>query len=166
MTTDDLISRLHTERGVFDAKVMDVPRCALDLPTPGGAHSAKEIVAHVTAYEDLIVKRLQAARHGETTAFDRDRAGWKEFNDRIWPEAGPMEIDAVFSRSAEVFSALVDEVGTLTDEELNGRSGLTVWIDPEWLGDRTLGKMIEIDAIEHYPMHYKALMAAAKSESS
>jgi hypothetical protein len=163
MTRDEVLARLVAERAVFDAKVAAVPAEAIERPIPGSTHSVKDVVAHVTAYEELIVERLVSARHGATTAFDRDHAGWEAFNDRIWREAHEMRPKAVLSRSGDVFAALVRAVGTLSDEELGARVGATAALDPGWLEGSPPWKLIEIDAFGHYPMHYPGLDAAAGS---
>jgi hypothetical protein len=105
MTRDEVLARLTAERAIFDARVAAVPHDALETPVPGSTHSVKEIVSHVTAYEQLIVERLVAARHGAVTAFERDRTGWEVFNDSTWREAVGKKPKAVLAHSAEVFDA-------------------------------------------------------------
>lgn len=161
MTGKELMARLTRERGRFDAKLAAVPAERLDEVPEGHTHSPKEIVAHVNAYEALIVERLRAARMGETTAFFRDREGWEEFNDRVWGEVAGADASEVIARSHRVFADLMDEVSGLTDEELNGPVGVTAAIDPAWLKGETLAELIAVDAYDHYPMHHRALEAAA-----
>jgi hypothetical protein len=162
MTRDEVLARLIAERGVFDAKVAAVPQDALEVPIPGSTHSVNDVVAHVTAYEELIVERLISARHGATTEFDRDRVGWEIFNERTWREAAGKKPKAVAARSSESFAALLREVGELSDAELAAPTGSTAALDPAWLDGRAPWELIEIDAFGHYPMHYPGLDAAAR----
>lgn len=161
MTRDELLANLRSARTEFDGLVAHVPVSRLDQAPTGFRHSPKEIVAHVTAYEELVVERLKAARRGETTEFDRDRAGWEAFNERIWKEARGMNAEHVLERAAPVFGELVDQIAQLEDKELDERVGMTAFIDPTWLGKHSLGEIIAIDTYEHYPMHFDALKAAA-----
>jgi len=161
MTRDEILRRLRAERATFDGLVAHVPRNRLEVPPPGQAHSPKEIVAHVTAYEELIVERLRAARTQQTTEFDRDREGWERFNERTWQEVKPLDAEQVLERASAVFDDLVYEIGLLGDDELNQVVGVTVYIDQAWLNGRTLADLIGIDGFEHYPMHQAALEAAA-----
>lgn len=163
MTRDEVLAKLRKRRAEFDARVDAIPSYALDAPVPGGAHSPKQIVAHVSAYERLIVDRLRAARLGERTEFDRDRIGWEAFNDRIWAESEALEADVVLSRSARDFLSLLEEVGSLTDTELSEARGVTAAIDPAWLQDRKLSEVIGVDGFEHYPAHFAQLEAAAQA---
>ena len=162
MTRDEVLGKLKKHRAEFDARVGAIPSSALDVPVPGSAHSPKQIIAHVSAYERLIVDRLRAARLGEHTEFDRDRVGWESFNDRIWAESASMPADVVLARSARDFLSLLEEVGSLTDAELSEPRGITAAIDPAWLQDRTLSEVIGVDGFEHYPMHFAQLEAAAQ----
>jgi len=161
MKHEEVLVRLLTARAAFDARLAAVPHDALAVPAPGGTHSVKDIVAHVAAYDDLIVQRLVAARGGTTTAFDRDREGWEAFNERTWREAAALGSDEALARASVVFAALVHEVGRLTDEELGAPVGATAALDPAWLEGRAPWELIAIDAYDHYPMHHAALDAAA-----
>lgn len=160
MTRDEVVARLRFARAVFDEKLAAIPVDDLALPAPGQAHSVKDIVAHITAYDDLIVQRLISARHGSTTAFDRDRVGWEAFNERIWREVADLPAKAVLDRARNTFAALVHEVGQLSDDELGGRVGPTAALDPAWLQGRAPWELIAIDAYDHYASHYGALDAA------
>lgn len=161
MTRDEVLARLRETRAEFDRLVAAIPAERLTVPVPGGSHSPKDIVFHVTSYDDLIVRRLRCARTGELTAFDRDRDSWEAFNDRIWAEAQAVAISAAMALSSRTFLNLLEEVSHLSDEELSDKVGVTKGIDSAWLQDRTLAETIGIDGFEHYPMHYAGLTAAA-----
>jgi len=161
VTRDEVLSQLKTQRAEFDARVHAIPRELLDVAMAGSTHSPKQIVAHVSAYERLMVDRLRAARLGEKTEFDRDRVGWQEFNDRIWAESSALSTDAVLARSARDFLELLEEVASLANAELSGTRGVAAAIDPAWLQGRSLAQVIGVDGFEHYPMHFAQLEVAA-----
>ncbi len=163
MTREEVVTRLRDSRAAFDAKVALVPASERGLAPPGFAHSPKDVVAHVIAYEELIVERLRAARRGETTAFDRDRDGWESFNARVWADAERTSAEHVMARSELVFNDLLTEIEPLDDAELTSVTGITVYIDPAWLEGRSLAELIAIDAYEHYPLHFAILEAAARA---
>jgi hypothetical protein len=161
MTRDEVLTRLKARRAEFDARVHAIPGDSLDEPVPGGTHSPKQIVAHVSAYERLIVDRIRAARLGEKTDFDRDRVGWEAFNERIWSESKPLSPDAVLAQSSRDFLALLEEIAALANAELSELRGVAAAIDPAWLQGRTLWEVIGVDGFEHYPAHFAQLEAAA-----
>jgi len=164
MTRDEVLARLVAERAVFDATVAKIPRDALAVAPVGSAHSPKDILVHVTAYDELVIERLRAARRGEITAFDRDRVGWEAFNERVWLQASMADAGTALRRAREVFGDLLAEVHCLADGELNGTVGITEHIDSAWLDGRALWELIAIDCFDHYPMHLEALQAAASRE--
>lgn len=163
MNRDEVLEKLRETRSGFDERVAAVAESRFSQPVTGTTHSPKDIVAHVSAYDELIVDRLRAARRRETTAFDRDRQGWEAFNERIWAEAALLDAPEVLARARRVFGDLLGEVGRLTDGELNGNEGIAVCLDPGWLEGRRVWELIAIDGFEHYPMHYAQLEAAARS---
>jgi hypothetical protein len=163
VTRDDVLRNLWTARAEFDRLLSEIPPERLSEPIPGRARPAKDIVWHIAAYDDLMVRRLRAARDGETTAFERDRVGWEEFNERIWAEAAELDAATVCSYADETFLDLLEEVGQLSDGEACRNEGLVEHIDPAWLQGRTLAVVIGVDGFEHYPMHFDELRAAAVS---
>jgi hypothetical protein len=166
MKRDEVLRMLHEARAGFDQRVSAIPRRALSTPAPGRVHSPAETLVHVAAYEELIVDRLRKARLGATTAFDRDRVGWEEFNERIWGQAAGIPTNDALTRAGESFKELIAEVSALSDDELESDEGVTLALDPAWLQGRALWELIAIDGFEHYPMHYEALEEAAVAAAS
>lgn len=160
MTRDELLNWLQSTREEFDRLVSAISKEDLDKPIPGKKHSARDVIYHVTAYEDLIVQRLRNAQNGETTAFERDHDGWEAFNDTVWEEAKGVDVPAVLARSRRVFRELIEQVSVLQEDEINDARGIVTSIDPAWLDGRALWEVIGIDAFEHYPMHFDDLRKA------
>lgn len=161
MNVDEVLARLRDERARFDALVAHIPANHLDVHPPGRRHSPKQVIAHIAAYEELIVERLRAARRGETTEFDRDRAGWEQFNERVWAESQTVATQQVLERAARVFDELIEEVSALSEADLSGATEFVSHLDPGWLQGRTLAELLAIDGFDHYPMHREDLEAAA-----
>ena len=164
MTRDEVLRELREKRAEFDRLLEQIPGARLAEKCPGGEHSPRDIVCHVAAYDDLMVKRLRCAADGKSTAFDRDQTGWEVFNERVWAEAVALDTETVLVRAAETFLDLLDEVNLLSDEDLESTeplTGLAQHIDPGWLKGHALCELIGTDGFEHYPMHYAQLAAAA-----
>jgi hypothetical protein len=163
MTRDELLRWLLETRSEFNQLVSAIPRDKLDRPIRHGKkRSARDVIYHVVAYEELIVQRLRSAQDGETTAFDRDRDGWESFNDRVWIEATNTDVNTVLARSQRVFNDLIEQVRVLQEDELNDGRGIVKYLDPAWLNGRPLWEVIGIDSFEHYPMHFGDLKAAGE----
>jgi hypothetical protein len=163
MTRDEVLAELKARRAEFDVRVDAIPQEALDSPAFGASHSPKQIVAHVSAYEQLIVERLRAARLGEMTEFDPDRAGREAFNQRIWVESSDMELGVALSNSSRGFLSLLEEIASLPDVEMANLGSVSAAVDPAWLEGRPMWEAIASDSFEHYPMHFAQLEAAASA---
>lgn len=162
MSRDEVLERLQFTRSRFDQRVAAIPRERFDVVPEGRTHTPKQVVAHVTAYEDLVVQRLRAARSGSTTTLFRDRVGWEEFNDQVWAQSAEADPDKVLALSDRTFRELIREISLLYDPELISRTGVTEHIDSAWLQGRTLAEVIAVDCFDHYPMHYEELDEAAR----
>jgi hypothetical protein len=160
MTRDEVLARLRTARHGLEQRLAAIPPESLEVVPPGAAHSPRDIVAHVAAYDRLIVERLRLSRVGDTTSFDRDREGWEAFNERVWAECSRISAAEAIAEAALVFEELLTEVARLSDEELQTATGVTAALDPAWLAGRAPWELIGIDGFEHYPMHYEALERA------
>lgn len=161
MTRDEVLARLGEARGAFDERVRAIPEGRLESAPAGHAHSPRAVVAHMAAYEDLVVRRLRAARAAEVTEFVRDRESWELFNEQVWEHADDLSAADTIAKAHATFSDLMRELSVLTDEEFEGVAGVTAAIDPAWLQGRTLAEVIGVDCFEHYPMHFALLEAAA-----
>lgn len=161
MTRDEVLDRLRATRAEFDARVSRISDASFERLVPGGTHTPKQIVWHVSEYDRLMVERLRAAREGRTTAFERDRVGWEAFNERTWSEGQDLDAETVKSTAGRLFEELLAEVGLLSDDELAGATGSSANLDPAWLGSRAPWELIGIDGFDHYPMHFRSLEAAA-----
>lgn len=162
MTRDEVLEQLTKRRAEFDALVEAVPPDAIDRPIPGGSHSPKQIVAHVSAYEHLIVERLRAAEIGQSTNFDRDQHGFEAFNEQVWTASASADPSVVLAQSARDFLVMLEEIALLPDAEFGALSKVAEAIDPGWLQGRPLWEAIGEDTFEHYPMHFAQLEAAAR----
>ena len=58
MTHDEVIARFVADRAVFDAKVGAIPPEHLSEIPPGHDYSPRDIVFHVSAYEELIAELI------------------------------------------------------------------------------------------------------------
>lgn len=165
MTRDEVVERLQHNRIRFDQRVARIPRESLDVRPEGRAHTPKQVVAHVTEYEALVIERLRAARVGDTTALFRDRVGWEEFNEQVWSESEELDIETVLDRSEAVFADLIGELMMLSDADMIEDTGVIANIDPAWLQGRTFAQVVAVDCFDHYPMHYEELEQAAGQSS-
>lgn len=155
----ELIETIRAERARFEAALAQVETERRSQPGPNGAWSVKDILAHLTAWEQRKLRLLPHYLRGETPA---DPA----------PINGPAEVDAFNQRTflanrdrplADVQTAfhashreLMAAIEALTDEQLQQITPIHV---PIW-------ETLSWDTYAHYAEHIEALMARSQTGQS
>lgn len=126
----------------------------MQSPGVSGIYSAKDVLAHVSAYERGLVIWLQEARAGRVYVdplLDHPDLDYR--NARIYlanQDRDPQEVLEDFRRTALELEACVSELG---EEELNDPA-LTAWfVVPRWGQEQALWECIVNDSAEHRGQH-------------
>jgi hypothetical protein len=124
----------------------------LEVPGVEGEWSVKELVAHLTWYEQAVVEGAQAV--ASTGTFKRRRpegVGLDEMNARIAAEARARPVDEVLAEADEVFGQLLAIIEAVPQDILN---------DPKLLGlpeDMVPWMGVANNSYAHYREHEPAL---------
>ncbi|MDP9316531.1 MAG: ClbS/DfsB family four-helix bundle protein [Chloroflexota bacterium] len=114
-----LLAKLRTNRALFERLLAHVSPQYLMQPYGDDERSVKDILAHLTAWEQRIIQRLDTAHQGDAAPLQTmTRADMDQFNahvlaanrDRSW-----QEVVTAFHHS---FQQLLDRVQAFTDAEL------------------------------------------------
>lgn len=116
-----LIQRLSENRALFKQTVSQVSAKAMIAPRETEQPSGKDIIAHLTAWEQRVVRWLKAVAAGETPHSPEPGATWDDM-DRLNAQTfeqnkhkSLQEIEATFQRS---FEELIAQIQSFTEEEL------------------------------------------------
>lgn len=158
MTRAGLLGRMAQQRADWEALLAEIGPARMETPGVTDDWTFKDVAAHMTAWQQRGVARLQAARRGEAPT-PAPWANLPELNDDtvnawIYEQNRDRPLDSVLSDSRTVMAQLEAAVAEFTDEELN---------DPTrypWLGEASLGEMLLGNSIDHfYDDHLPALRA-------
>jgi hypothetical protein len=159
----ELLETLLEQRERWECLMSHVP--GEDRTAPGlvGQWSAQDLLAHVMAYEEYLLDRLEELRSGQEyvpaqTEAEREafleRYGYPDFGSPLIEDDGPNEwvvakyrtwtYGDVDTREGWIFGGLLDRIRSLPDAE--GDAGLF-----DWIADYTF---------EHYRHHSAALIEA------
>jgi hypothetical protein len=152
MTGARLASILQTERTQWNALLAQVSLDRMEIPGVEGEWSVKQLVAHLTWYEQAI---LEGARQVLSTGtFTRRRVtGLDEQNTQIAAESRTRPAGDVLAEADEVFGQLLALVAALPEDILN---------DPQLLGlpeDLVPWMGVANNSYAHYRQHEPALRA-------
>lgn len=154
MSAARLAAILRDERARWQAVLAEVGRDRMDVPGVEGTWSVKQIVAHLTWYEGVVVEGAHTILHGQPFV----RTGWRalsmdERNALIAEESRGRPVQDVLAESERVFGQLVAVVAACPDEILNNprRLGLPDDVVP-WT-------LVANNSYSHYREHAQAIQA-------
>jgi hypothetical protein len=160
MTGPRLADILRTERKQWNALLDQVGLDRMDIPGVEGEWSAKQLVAHLTWYEQAVVEGAQQVLSGGT--FTRRRPadmGLDEMNAQIAAESLARPAGDVLAEADAVFNQLLTLIANSPQDLLN---------DPRILGlpdDAPPWMRVANNSYAHYREHEPALRAWLASNS-
>lgn len=163
----ELIASIRRERGRLDDAIGAVPVERLEEPLLEDGMSVKDVMAHVTAWEQRALGWFRAAHNGETPEDRRefvtasiDEAAWQgridAFNKRVFDENHSRPLEDVLSEYRRSFGEYQQAVEGLSDEDLFG-----AWRF-EWMNGRALAAAVRGNSDEHYQEHAEQIEAAIR----
>ena len=125
------------------------------MTTPGvnGDWSIKDILAHLNAWQDYLVMRLQAAARNEVPAIqgvlsdEDDGNAVDRLNARFYEENKSRSLDEVLAGCRTTYRQIVEAVQGLSEEDL---------FEPKrfaWMKGNALWELVPGNTYEHYQEH-------------
>jgi hypothetical protein len=154
MTKTELLARMRSEHAALDAFVASIDDAALTAPALDDGHSVKDLLAHISLWERLCAKWLEAVARGETPdrpeVIDVDAT-----NARDHAAAKDAPLAEVLAESSVTYQALLDAVDALSDADLadEQRFGWPAW------------QLVRVNSDEHYREHIDQITAWRRSLS-
>lgn len=143
----DLLDAIERERGALDALLDAVAPARMGEPGVVGEWSAKDVVAHLVAWEQLALGWYRTGLRGETPALPAAGFKWNEtprLNRQIFEEHRDLPLDEVLAQYRASHREIVGVVASLSDEDLftPGRFA--------WTRKNTLGTYFVSATSSHY----------------
>ena len=154
MQGDEFLGKLRSERQRWMRLLGRLESQQMEKSGAAGDWSVKEIVAHATAYEEGLVRWLEAASRGEVLVFaDLDHPDLDHRNALIHDRYLCHTAAEVLLESERVFDALLARVEGLPDGMLVDTEGTAWFVVPRWKAKRSLWECIADDSYRHYHQH-------------
>jgi hypothetical protein len=149
LTKAELLDVMQAERSNWVALLDEVGRARLTEPGAAGDWSLKDVIAHLTYYEDAIAAWLDRARRGEPQP-PSEFAGLNmdERNAAIYERNKDRAVEDIVRDSERAFQRSLDAVQGLRDEDLHDHE-FTRRYDSEY----SAHDLIEGDTYGHYQEH-------------
>jgi hypothetical protein len=132
------------------------------IPGAAGYWSVKDMIAHLSAWEQRPVAWLTAIGRGESPAPAPWPPDWGEEKTNAWIYEANKDrpLQEVIDESRRVHEQLLQELEKISDEELNDRGRFA------WLDGNSLAEAIPGDASEHYQEHIRMVHEWLARETS
>ncbi len=152
MTKTRLLEFMRTERAGWEALLAEVGEERMVEAGVDGDWSVKDILAHVTYWEQDTVRILKAVARGETPQFsDVDEVD--ALNAQAVARYQQRPPSAVIADSQRVHQELIQQVEALSEEDLTDPNRF------EWMPDWTLWQVIAGESYWHYRQHVPSIRA-------
>ena len=154
MSKTRFLDMMQSARERWDSLLAQIDEAEMERPGATGRWSARDIVAHVTAYERGLVKWLESARRGESKIFsDLDHPDVNHRNVIILEQIQGCTLEQIKVEAEIVFGQLLELVGAIPEEELIGSEQAEWYVRPRWGAQRALWECIADDSYRHYAQH-------------
>ena len=151
---NELLAAIRRDRAALDALVASLSEAQLVAPELEAGWSAKDVLAHITAWERLCVKWIRERRR-EEGPFTQESLD--ALNKSIYDANKGRALDAILEESRRSYAAIAETVEALTDD---------LDAAPVWAPGRLLGEIISSNSDEHYREHIEQIEAWLRAGAS
>ena len=153
MNREQLRDKIEKAWGEFNAAWAGLPEAAMLAPGVVGDWSVKDVLAHVTTWEEEALKYLPLIAEGRRSPRYKDLyGGLDSFNDQVTARKRELSLAEVLAQFEAIHRELLDYLATAPDN-------LIVCETP-------FRRRVRLDTYSHYPIHTAAIREWRCSEVS
>ena len=145
-----LLERLDREWQAVLQSFQDVPDEAMLEPGVVGEWSMKDLLGHITTWEDEAIKALDVMMQGKRTPRYKEYGGIDAFNARESAKKANLSLEEVQKQLGDTHHRLVAQVPRMPEEH--------------WVKDTRVRRRLRIDTYGHYRKHYPQVQARRKEK--
>ena len=138
----------HTE---WENLINGVDRTRMTEPGIEGEWSVKDVIAHVSTYEDWMAQLLEAG--GPNIPHVTDTMSQDETNAWVFEHNRDLSVDEALAQSQRCFDRLLKAVQALSPQDLLSTTKF------EWTRGKPVYKLIPYESYEHYRHHAQSIRA-------
>jgi hypothetical protein len=144
MTKQQLLARLDREWRSLKESYAGLSDAALALPGVMGDWSVKEILAHITTWEEEALKYLPWIVQGGTPPrYKEQYGGLDAFNAQMTEKKRALSLAEVFAQMDETHRRLLAYIDTAPEEQ--------------FVQETRFRRRLRLDTYSHYPLHARAI---------
>jgi len=144
MKKQQLLDRLHEAWAAFNESYAGLTGAQLTQPGVMGDWSVRDILAHVSWWEDEALKYLPLILQGKRPPRYKDLYGGIDaFNARMTELKKGLSLDEVLIQLYEIHRQLVEYIHTVSEDEFTRETRFR--------------RRLRLDTYSHYPLHAQAI---------
>lgn len=151
-TKDELLRRIELERAALEAALEGLSEAEMLRPVLDGGWSVKDVLAHIVAWEQLMIGWVEASLRGERPERPVTSDNWvDQLNARFYEENRERPLADVLDEFHRSGAEARQTAESLSEEEL---------FDPErfpWREGSALFTMVAANTCWHYQDHREAI---------
>lgn len=146
MNTQQVLEKLDKAWKEFEQSYSGLSREQLMIPNVTGKWSIRDIIAHVTWWEEEALKHMPVILQGERPPRYSDKYGSiDDFNAIMTVKRSHLTLDEVLSQHEEVHERLMAYVRAASEDL--------------WATETKFRRRLRLDTFGHYPVHTNAIRA-------
>ena len=145
MDKQQLLKRLETAWTALKESYTGLSDAQLLVPGVMGDWSVKEILAHVTIWEEEALKYLPKVSNGEKPPRYVQYGGIDAFNAQMIEQKRSLALSEVLSQLDETHRRLINYLQSVSEEHFRGETRFR--------------HRLRLDTYSHYPLHARAILA-------
>jgi hypothetical protein len=161
MTKARLLALIRTERKLLDAELADLDGDQMTKPGVEGRWSIKDLLAHITVWEQRMIQWLKQALRGEVPQQLPSGMTWDDldrWNEETFLENRDRPLDEIMAESDRSYRQAVRAVEMMPEKAL---------IQPDyyvWRVGKPLWEMVAANTYWHYQEHREAIRSWLRRE--
>jgi hypothetical protein len=155
MTNAQLLASIRRDRATLDALVSPLSEAQMMAPDLEAGWSVKDVLAHISAWEQLCIKWVREGRRDEGP-FTQESID--AFNDGIYQANRERPLVEVLEYARGSYTAMITTAEAVTSD----LDAPPPWASDEFTGGATtatLGQIISANSDEHYREHIEQIEA-------
>jgi hypothetical protein len=140
----ELLKRLETAWRAFEGSYAGLSEAQLMEPGVTGAWSVRDIVAHVTTWEEEALKHLPSILEGHRAPrYSVTYGGIDAFNAQMTKAKEGLPLSEVFRQHDEIHGRVIDVIERVPEDQL--------------IRETRFRRRLRLDTYNHYPKHTEAI---------
>ena len=149
MNKDELLNAIKRDRAALEALVARVPDGRMTEPALVGGWSVKDVLAHITAWEQLALKWIKENKREELTWGENNDEQVNTLNAKLYAENLDRPLKEVREQSKHSYEQVLAAVEWLSDQDLVAK--------PPWAPGAETWQIISANSDDHYREHIEQL---------